>query len=316
MRITTKFVIDWHGNILEHEFYEYHGLLELAKGPSVAQTTIANDMSGTYAALNNAWATAFSGQQAILGSLRNAAQGIVAAGPNQYGFSPTEQAALETQAIGQTATTFAANQQALNEALAARGGGNAFLPSGAAAQLQGQGYQAAAGQESQLMTGITEAGYAQGRQNWQTALGVLGQTAALEAPSSMAAQASAAGKEAFAAQTQIAAEQAAASPWGAIGGALGGIAGAVLGGPAGAQLGAQFGQAVGGAASGSSWATGPGANYLSGGLGQWGGVLGGGSSTPTNSTPQLIADVSNPTIASAVTSTGPSTFEPVVPEGF
>jgi hypothetical protein len=229
MKVYTKIIIDLETlQVIYRENYDYKGPIMLCKGPTVEQNAIANNMASTYNSLINAFNVTFGGQQAILSSLTNAAKGIVAAGPNQYGFSPAEEAVLTTQAIGQTAATFTESQRALNQQLAARGGGNVFLPSGAEAQLQAQGYRAAAETESALLNKIKMAGYEQGRQNWLTGLGVLGNVAAMEAPTGFAGAATSAGEQAFGAATQIAKEKAAASPL-AVAAGIYGLGGSLVG---------------------------------------------------------------------------------------
>jgi hypothetical protein len=267
--VYTEIVLDWiTGEIIFRKGYPFSGHWAGLKGPTAAQNQIASSQQSFFSQLTSSFNQMFAGQTGILQSLQQAFQPILAAGPNQFGFSPQEMATLKAGAVNQTAQTFAANQQALNNALAARGGGNAFLPSGAQAQLQQQGYTAASQEESGLLNQITQAGYAQGRQNFLTAANVLGSTAAMYNPTGYAGQATQAGEQAFGTATQIAKEQAAASPWGAIGGALGGIAGTLLGGPMGGQIGEQLGSALGGSGSASSFNFDPNA--------AWGGAIGGG----------------------------------------
>ena len=271
--VYTEIVLDWiTGEIIFRKGYPFSGHWAGLKGPTAAQNQIASSQQSFFSQLTSSFNQMFAGQTGILQSLQQAFQPILAAGPNQFGFSPQEMATLKAGAVNQTAQTFAANQQALNNALAARGGGNAFLPSGAQAQLQQQGYTAASQEESGLLNQITQAGYAQGRQNFLTAANVLGSTAAMYNPTGYASQATSAGEQAFGTATQIAKEQAAASPWGAIGGALGGVAGSFLGGPIGSQIGSSLGQAIAGSASGY----GPVSSYSMDNTGGGGGGGGGG----------------------------------------
>jgi hypothetical protein len=221
--VYTRIVLDWEtGKVIHRDGYPFSGRWAKLKGPTAQQNQIAASQTQMMNTLASTFNTVFANQQGILQSLSAAAQPLVAAGPNQFGFSPMELSVMRGQAVDTTAATFAANQQALNQALAARGGGTSFLPSGAQAQLQQQGYAAASAQESNLLNQITQAGYAQGRQNYLTGLNVLGNVASQYNPNAYAGQAISAGGQAFGSATQIAKEQAAANPLPAILGAAAG----------------------------------------------------------------------------------------------
>ena len=232
--VYTQIIIDWEtGKAIHRDGYPFSGRWADLKGPTTSQTQIAGAQANFFNTLSSSFNTMFAGQTGILQSLQSAFQPILAAGPNQFGFSPMELSVMKGQAVDTTAATFAANQAALNQALAARGGGTSFLPSGAQAQLQQQGYTAASQQESNLLNQITQAGYAQGRQNFLQAANVLGGAASMYNPTGFAGATTGAGQAAASTAGTIAQEKAAASPWGAIGGILGGAASAFMGNPQG-----------------------------------------------------------------------------------
>jgi len=214
----------------------------LAKA-SKEQKELQTEQADFYKTLTQNYAQQFKNQSAILSSLQSAFAPILGAGINQYGFSTAEDTALRTQASDAIARNQASAQTALNNQLASRGGGNAFIPSGAEAQLQAGLLANAANQQSQTSLGITEAGYAQGRQNFLSAEGALMGAAGMYNPTSYGGLATNTGNSAFNMATTVNQEN---NAWkGALGGILGGVAGAFLG-PVGSALGSAVGGALGG----------------------------------------------------------------------
>src|SRR5271166_5942735 len=133
---------------------------------SSAEKNLANEQAAFYKTLTADYATQFANQSAILSSLNTAFQPILKGGINQYGFSTQEDTSLRTGASDAIASGQANAQVALNENLAARGGGNADIPSGATGQLEASLLSSAATSQAQASNQITQAGYAQGRQNF------------------------------------------------------------------------------------------------------------------------------------------------------
>ena len=242
-------------------------------GPSQSQQSIANSQQNFMNTLQNNYGQVFAGQQNILNSLQNAFNPIVAAGINQYGYSPAENAALNSEAVSGNAQQFSNATRSLNEQIAAQGGGNTVLPSGANTQLQANLAAQQAATSSQEQLGITTAGYEQGRQNFLAATGGLGGVAQQLNPTSYAGQATNAGNSAFSSATTNYNEG--QVPWGAIGGLLGGVAGAALGNPSG--LLSSFGGGGGGGGGGGVSGFGPTAPGSATGLGSQGGWDPGGS---------------------------------------
>ncbi len=128
---------------------------------------------GFYQQLLGMYSNAFGASSDIFKSLTSTLQPIFAAGPSQQGFSPQQLAALNTQATNQAAQSYQQTAQAVNEQMAAKGGGAYYTPGGAQAQIQASIGQNAENQLSSQKLAITNANYAQGQKNWETAAGLL-----------------------------------------------------------------------------------------------------------------------------------------------
>lgn len=92
---------------------------------------------------------------------------IIAAGPNQEGYSPAELTAMRTGASDAVAQGGQNAQIAANARAAASG--DASIPSGAQQQISAQINTAAGNENAREQEGITEQDYATGRQNFFTA---------------------------------------------------------------------------------------------------------------------------------------------------
>ena len=114
---------------------------------------------------------------------------IAEAGPDQQGMGPQELAALRTRATEGVGAQYSKATQALQNTLAARGGGSEVLPTGARAALQGTLASEAATESSRAEMGITEANYALGRSKWQNAVGGLHALASQYNPGEFSGQA-------------------------------------------------------------------------------------------------------------------------------
>lgn len=196
-------------------------------GASAQQNQLATEQANFYQTLTQEYQQNYGEQQDILSALTAQFKPILAAGPEQYGFAPAEDAALRTQA--QEGTARGANNAAValaNENSAA-GGGNEFLPSGVQSEEKAQLLESAAEQNAGEQEQITEAGYQQGEENFTQAENALAGTAQIENPTGYAGVATGAGSAANTTMNDIAQENAA---WMApVFGLLGGVAGAVAG---------------------------------------------------------------------------------------
>jgi hypothetical protein len=138
-------------------------------GPTAAQTELTNEETAAYQQSQAMTAQQYANQQAIFGPLSAQFESIFAKGPNQKGFSDEETEDLNAQAVEGTAENYKSAATAVNDKLAAEGGGTNPLPSGAQAELQQQTAESAAEEESRQETQIQEADYSQGQQEWAAA---------------------------------------------------------------------------------------------------------------------------------------------------
>lgn len=216
---------------------------------SSAETNLANQQASFYSTLSSNYATQFANQSNVLASLKQAWSPILAAGPGQFGFTPQETASLRTGASDQIAQGQVNAQKALNNTVAAEGGGNAVIPSGATQQLDASLLSSSAQQNAATQNQITQAGYQTGLQNFNNASNALSGVSAQYNPLGFAGQTTGAGNSAFSEADTVNTEN---NAWkSALAGAIGGIGGAVLGGPIGAEIGSGIGNAVGGGGGGS-----------------------------------------------------------------
>ena len=197
-------------------------------GSNDQQKDITDEQQAFYKNLTAQYNTVFGQNQAITGALTSAFTPILAAGPSQTGFAPGQENAMQTQNTENVATNYAQAQRATAQILAARGGGNTMLPSSVDANLLAQNANAAAASRASGQNQITQANYAQGYQNWNTAANVLGSTAGLLNPTGYAGVANTSGANASTSAAALAASSFA--PWGAAMGALGSVGGAAAGG--------------------------------------------------------------------------------------
>lgn len=179
--------------------------------------------------LTKAYQTQFAGQQAILSELTKTFEPILAAGPSQEGFSEGEKTALNTQATEQVGQNYANLQKTLANREAASGGGDVFLPSGAASERALELGTSAANQLSGEQNTIQLNDYATGRQNFLEAANALGGVSSQMNPIGYAGATINEGNATANTADQIAAAN---NAWmGALGGAIGGIGGSFLGNP-------------------------------------------------------------------------------------
>ena len=82
-------------------------------GPSASQEGIAGSGTQFMDTLMGNYNTNFSSQQSVLNHLNSVLSPIVQAGPNQTGFSPSELAAFNTQAIDSTGASAANAERAI-----------------------------------------------------------------------------------------------------------------------------------------------------------------------------------------------------------
>ena len=136
---------------------------------SSAQDTIQQEDIQTMQEYNQQQAQQYARQTALYAQVKSVLDPILNAGPNQQGMSPAELNTLNAQAVEGTAENYSAAGKAVGENLAAEGGGDNPLPSGAQTQLKQQVANSAAEQESSEETQIQSANYQTGRENFTNA---------------------------------------------------------------------------------------------------------------------------------------------------
>jgi len=234
MRIHTRTVWQWSDERKQYakvadNFYEYEGPVSSACGASSQQTQIEQGQQNLFQQLQTQATAVFGASSQVFNSLMSTYAPIVAAGPDQNGFSPQLTANLNSQAITQTGVNYKNAKAALGNEEAAQGGGNATLPNGAAVGADLSLAESAANQTSGELSQITQAGYAQGNKNYEDAVaGEQNAPNVFGAASNAGSVASSSGGEAANTANQIAQEN---NSWvNAAIGALGGIAGSAVGG--------------------------------------------------------------------------------------
>lgn len=138
-------------------------------GPSGSEKSLANEQAGFAQTLQSDYNTQFANQANVLQELNNSLSPILNAGPNQQGFSASELAAMNTNAINQTGANYANAAKAVGGQLAGRGDSSG-LESGVDQQIKGTLASQAAGTLSNTENAITQANYQTGRANYENAV--------------------------------------------------------------------------------------------------------------------------------------------------
>jgi hypothetical protein len=138
-------------------------------GASDAQNQLQQEQISAYQQAQQMTAEEYANQKAIYAPMAAQFQSIFALGPNQKGFNQEEENTLNASAVQGTATNYSAAAKAVNENLAAEGGGNSDITVGGQAELKSEVAQSAAAQQSGQLTQIKEANYQQGYQDWLNA---------------------------------------------------------------------------------------------------------------------------------------------------
>ena len=131
-------------------------------GPTSAQTELQTEQTQFYQQQQEEAGQTYAEDQQLLKQVTAIYQPILQKGPSQQGYSTEELANLNSQAVEGTAQNYSQAAKAVNEKMAAEGGGDIALPSGAQEQLQEEVATSAAGQESQQESQILQGDYQQG----------------------------------------------------------------------------------------------------------------------------------------------------------
>ena len=172
-------------------------------GASDSQNELSAEQTQFYKQIQQQDQTTFGEDQGILKQVTDAYAPILAAGPNQYGFSAAETNNLNTSATEGVATDYASAAKALRETNAAMGGGDTYLSSGVKDQQEAQLATSAAQQESSDKLQVNEAGYQQGYDQFKTATSALSGIEGENESTTIAANANQAGEAAGTTDNQI-----------------------------------------------------------------------------------------------------------------
>lgn len=205
-------------------------------GPSSEEKSLQRSSASFSDVLQQNYSTLFANQATVLSALRASLSPTLAAGPNQRGFSGEERAALDTQAINQSAAaTRSAEQAARTFGAGQGGGGTSGVTSGIDKQIQAaiasQGAEALGSEENK----IEQADFSVGRENYWRAQGGMDQLAAGYSPNAASSGAISSNKESFGQANEINKESMQETQM--IAGGLTSLAGAFTGSDFAGQLG-------------------------------------------------------------------------------
>ena len=163
-------------------------------GATDAQTQLQEEQLQAYQSAQQMTQEQYANQQSIYAPMAEQFKSIFAKGPNAEGFSPEEDESLKAGAVDSTAQNYAGAARAVNENLAAEGGGTNTLTTGGEAELKQEVANSSASQESTEENQINQANYQQGYNEWQAAGAGLDAIAAGENPTGYEANATSAGQ--------------------------------------------------------------------------------------------------------------------------
>jgi hypothetical protein len=201
-------------------------------GPSHQQEQLAGQATSFASTLQSNYNTQFSNQSDVLSKLNQTMSPILAAGPNQQGYSPQELSTLNSRAISNAGGTYKNAAQAVGGQLAGRGG-DSGLTSGVDAQIKAGLASSAAGNASNALNTIQTNNYDVGRDNFYKAAGAQQTLAKLYDPNATGDLANSEGQAAFGEVTKVQDEKNQEQQ--AIAGGIESIAGIALTGGAGAM---------------------------------------------------------------------------------
>lgn len=196
-------------------------------GATQGQQNVANEQNSLFQNMVSQAQQIFGSASSVFHDLVDAFSPVVAAGPNQEGFSAGEKSNLTSSAVTGTAQAYRNASQAVKENESAVGGGNVDLPGGAQIGEDTAVATSGAQQEASELNQINEADYQTGRQNFFQAASDLAEAPGVFNPATSAeSAANSSGEAAANTENQIAQEN---NSWvGAVTGALGGIGGALV----------------------------------------------------------------------------------------
>jgi hypothetical protein len=157
-------------------------------GPSAQMKTTAAQQTSLANSLFADYNQRFQGQSDILSQLRSSYAPLIAAGPGQQGFTSPVLAALNTQAINNSAAASRNARQAAGNFSAGQNN-TSGLTSGITKQINASVDSQAANNLASTQDQITQANYKQGRENYFAALNGDQSVAQMENPTAFSSQA-------------------------------------------------------------------------------------------------------------------------------
>jgi hypothetical protein len=198
-------------------------------GATGAQKNLQTSTTSAYDTALSQASSVFGDSSTAFNDLMSSYAPTIAAGPSQYGFSSQEDANLRSSAITSVGQSYKNEKQAVGEDIAATGGGTSTLPGGASVGANLSLAENAGNQTASELSQITQAGYAQGNKNYDTAVqGATQAPGVFGAADSATSAATGAGTSAANQTNQVAAS--AQSPWQLASSVLGDAAGAASAG--------------------------------------------------------------------------------------
>ena len=174
-------------------------------GSTAAQNSLSQSQTIFYNQMQQQDATTFAEDQQMLKQVQSAYSPILAAGPNQFGFSAGETNDLNTTATEGVAKDYSAASKALRENEAASGG-DSYVSSGVNSQRDASLAESGADQLANEQLQIKNAGYQQGYNEFTQATSALEGAEGLNNSVSYADAATSAGSAAGTTDNQIAQE--------------------------------------------------------------------------------------------------------------
>jgi hypothetical protein len=191
-------------------------------GPSASAKANESAQAAFYTQMTSEQTQMFASQTALLSQIQAVSAPILAAGPNQYGFSAAEDAALQDTIINQGAKATADTVNATKLQQTQATGGTNLLPTGAGEELTANAEILGAQSTATNLANEKLAGYQQGNQNYGQALSALSGVAGLESPTSYATAATGAGNASTGA-TELADSERSTLLSSLLGGVIGGL---------------------------------------------------------------------------------------------
>ena len=145
----------------------------LGVGASGGSKLINKEANAVYGTAIDQAKQEFGDANKVFNDILQSTAPIVAAGPEQTGFSAQQEAAINANTVDTTAAQYKNAATAVRSEIGAQGGGNIALPSGVNIATEEALAEAGAQQVSSGLRANLQADYAAGNENWKFAEGAL-----------------------------------------------------------------------------------------------------------------------------------------------